>query len=175
MTPCECTRKNDGEGWSKGARSAQSGHVSHSSPKQPATWYLIECFPPSRRTGSQHTRSRTTLGKTKCNPRTLGVLCPLLVVEGRGAHPRTSENRKQVWVCRADAGVCHVWKVTGEPSNICKYAYQACHLREAGWHMSLGDRDAQHMGGARVHSTVARAGSPYSTLAVWPVCPHTRG
>ena len=51
------------------------------------------------------------------NPRTLGVLCPLLVVEGQGAHPRASGNIKQVWVCSADAGVCHAWKAAGEISK----------------------------------------------------------
>ena len=44
------------------------------------------------------------------SPTTLGVLRPLLAVEGQGAHPRASGVRKQVWVCSADAGVCHALK-----------------------------------------------------------------
>ena len=51
------------------------------------------------------------------NPRTLGVLYPLLMVEGQGAHPRASGIRKQVWVCSADAGVCHALKAAGEISK----------------------------------------------------------
>ena len=41
-----------------------------------------------------------------------------------------------------------------------------------GCHMSLG---GYHMGTAPVHSTVAPAGSPYSTLPVWPLCPLSWG
>ena len=44
------------------------------------------------------------------NPGSLGVLYPLLMVEGQGAHLRASGIRKQVMVCSADAGVCHAWK-----------------------------------------------------------------
>ena len=68
-----------------------------------------------RRAGSQHTHSSTKLGKPHgANPSTLGVLCLLLVVEGHGAHPRASGIKKQVWVCSADAGVCHAWKAAGK-------------------------------------------------------------
>ena len=47
--------------------------------------------------------------------------------------------------------------------------------RHLGWHMSLGDRDGCHKGGAPLHSTVARAGSPQTTLQVWPLCPYSWG
>ena len=57
------------------------------------------------------------LEEPQCNPRTLGVLCPLLVVEGQVAQPQLSRNRKQAWVCSADAGVCIAWKAVGEISN----------------------------------------------------------
>ena len=46
------------------------------------------------------------------------------------------------------------------------------------YHLSLGCRmslGGYHTGGAPVHSTVARAGSPYSTLPVWPLCPFSWG
>ena len=50
--------------------------------------------------------------------RTLGVLYSVLVVEGQGARPRASGIRKQVWVCSADAGVCHAWKAAGAPIRV---------------------------------------------------------
>ena len=56
-------------------------------------------------TGSQRTRSSRKLGEShNANLRTLGVLYPLLVIEGQGAHPQASGIRKQVGVCSADAG-----------------------------------------------------------------------
>ena len=59
-------------------------------------------------------RPKTTWGGNhNATPSTLGVLYFLLVVEGQGAHPRASGIRKQVWVCSADAGVCHALKAAG--------------------------------------------------------------
>ena len=90
----------------------------------------------SRRTGSQRTRSGTKLGKPHSanlrtlgttptmlgtTPTTLGVLHSLLVVEGQGAQPRASGIGKQVWVCSADAGVCHAWKAAGKVSKDIAY------------------------------------------------------
>ena len=43
----------------------------------------------------------------RANLTALGVLHPLLMVEGQGAHPRASGIGKQVWVCSAEAGVSH--------------------------------------------------------------------
>ena len=72
----------------------------------------------SRRTGCQRTCSSTKLGGNhNATLRTLDVLYVLLVVEGQGAHPRATGIRKQVWVCRADAGVEHAWKAAGKVSK----------------------------------------------------------
>ena len=68
-----------------------------------------------RRTGSHRTRSSTELGNPhSANPRALGVPCPLLTVEGKGAQPRASGIGRQVWPCSADAGVCHAWRAAGK-------------------------------------------------------------
>ena len=63
-------------------------------------------------------KTRETHG---ANLRSLVVLYPLLMVEGQEAHPQASGNRKQVWVCSADAGVRHAWKAAGEISKDIAY------------------------------------------------------
>ena len=45
------------------------------------------------------------------------VMYFLLVVEGQGAHPPASGVRRHVWVCSANAGVCHALKVAGKVSK----------------------------------------------------------
>ena len=83
---------------------------------------IPDCIFSFGRTGTQRTRSSTKLGKNQnANLRTLGVRYPLLVVEGQGTHPRASGIRKQVWVCGADAGVCHAWKAAGKVSKDIAY------------------------------------------------------
>ena len=54
---------------------------------------------------SARAQVQTVGGNHNATPSTLGVLYPLLVVEGQGAHPRAAGVREQVWVCSADAGV----------------------------------------------------------------------
>ena len=68
-----------------------------------------------------HARVRSQVRKLGRNhnatPSTLGVLYFLLLVEGQGAHPRATVVRKQVWVCSADAGVCHALKAPAKVSK----------------------------------------------------------
>ena len=82
-----------------------------------------------------------------------------MVVEGQGAHPRASGIRKHVWVCSADAAVCHALKAAGKSVKILYIS------------KTNGDVIRKKWFAAFVHSTVARAESPYSTLPVWPLCP----
>ena len=79
------------------------------------------------------------------NPRTLGVLYSLLMVEGQGAQPRASGSRKQVWVCSADAGSATPGRPQEKSVNTLHISKEIWYLGEMGWHMSLGDRDVYRM------------------------------
>ena len=75
------------------------------------------------------------------------VRYPLLTVEGRGAHPRASGVRKQVWACGADAGGLPRLEGGREKElEKCKPVNQKrCHLGEMGWHTShVGTRQRFH-------------------------------